>query len=189
MPVKILGVELAKGSEAGAGFTGTEGSVPFVGALGGALTEDNAGLAYNATLKELTVTSVDGEAVVGVSNSSQGVHGTSVDGVGVRGTTSTGYGVEGVAGAGGGAAVSGSAQAGNAAFFASTAEANTNATVVVMRFSAGALADLVQVIDQLGAKMFAINKTGGIFATLPTANPLVAGQLWNDVGTVKVSAG
>ena len=28
-----------------------------------------------------------------------------------------------------------------------------------------------------------------IFSGLPTADPVVAGQLWNDAGTLKVSAG
>ena len=28
-----------------------------------------------------------------------------------------------------------------------------------------------------------------IFSNLPTSNPSVAGQLWNDSGTLKVSAG
>lgn len=28
-----------------------------------------------------------------------------------------------------------------------------------------------------------------IFSGLPTADPVVAGQLWNDAGTIKVSAG
>jgi hypothetical protein len=28
-----------------------------------------------------------------------------------------------------------------------------------------------------------------VFSALPTSNPTVAGQLWNDGGTIKVSAG
>lgn len=31
--------------------------------------------------------------------------------------------------------------------------------------------------------------TGNIFVNLPTTDPQVAGELWNDSGTVKVSAG
>lgn len=31
--------------------------------------------------------------------------------------------------------------------------------------------------------------TGNIFVDLPTTDPQVAGELWNDSGTVKVSAG
>ena len=35
-----------------------------------------------------------------------------------------------------------------------------------------------------------LNTTGAvIMANLPTSDPTVAGQLWNDTGTVKVSAG
>lgn len=35
-----------------------------------------------------------------------------------------------------------------------------------------------------------LNTTGAVIMTgLPTADPVVAGQLWNDTGTLKVSAG
>ena len=34
-----------------------------------------------------------------------------------------------------------------------------------------------------------LSASGAVTLTLPTADPLVAGQLWRDAGTVKVSAG
>lgn len=34
-----------------------------------------------------------------------------------------------------------------------------------------------------------LSASGAVTLTLPTADPLVAGQLWSDAGTVKVSAG
>ena len=34
-----------------------------------------------------------------------------------------------------------------------------------------------------------LRASGAVTLTLPTADPLVAGQLWSDAGTVKVSAG
>lgn len=43
--------------------------------------------------------------------------------------------------------------------------------------------------DGVGTLGKAAQTWGGIFATLPTADPVVAGQFWSDAGTVKVSAG
>ena len=34
-----------------------------------------------------------------------------------------------------------------------------------------------------------LSASGAVTMTLPTTDPAVAGQLWNDTGTVKVSAG
>ncbi len=34
-----------------------------------------------------------------------------------------------------------------------------------------------------------LSASGAVVLTLPTTDPAVAGQLWNDTGTVKVSAG
>lgn len=34
-----------------------------------------------------------------------------------------------------------------------------------------------------------LSASGAVVLTLPTSDPAVAGQLWNDTGTVKVSAG
>lgn len=34
-----------------------------------------------------------------------------------------------------------------------------------------------------------LSASGAVTFTLPTTDPAVAGQLWNDTGTVKVSAG
>lgn len=34
-----------------------------------------------------------------------------------------------------------------------------------------------------------LSASGDVTMTLPTTDPVVAGQLWNDTGTVKVSAG
>lgn len=34
-----------------------------------------------------------------------------------------------------------------------------------------------------------LSASGAVILTLPTSDPAVAGQLWNDTGVVKVSAG
>lgn len=51
----------------------------------------------------------------------------------------------------------------------------------------------VTVTSTLGAttSVTSLTVTGGtvIMTGLPTTNPAVAGQLWNDAGTLKVSAG
>ncbi len=47
---------------------------------------------------------------------------------------------------------------------------------------------LVSFPDQAGTVM--LNESGKVMATdLPTSDPSNAGQLWNDSGTVKISAG
>ena len=45
------------------------------------------------------------------------------------------------------------------------------------------------VIVFVGASEIRINPAGLVFVSLPTSDPAVPGALWNDAGTVKVSAG
>ena len=45
------------------------------------------------------------------------------------------------------------------------------------------------VLDTNGTGAVAITPTKIMMANLPTSDPSVAGQLWNDSGTLKVSAG
>lgn len=56
--------------------------------------------------------------------------------------------------------------------------------------ASGQTADLVEVRDASGSVVFAISASGGIDApNLPTSDPAVAGRVWKDSGTMKVSAG
>jgi hypothetical protein len=54
---------------------------------------------------------------------------------------------------------------------------STGAVTVTATFGAATSIDDLTVADVV------------IFSGLPTADPTVAGQLWNDAGTLKVSAG
>lgn len=62
-------------------------------------------------------------------------------------------------------------------------------TFAEVRASAGQTDPLLRLNDDNGNAVFEVRPDGGIFTDLPTANPNVAGRLWNDGGTVKVSAG
>jgi len=44
-------------------------------------------------------------------------------------------------------------------------------------------------VTNLSAINLSVNGGAVIFTGLPTSDPVVAGQLWNDTGTLKVSAG
>jgi hypothetical protein len=44
--------------------------------------------------------------------------------------------------------------------------------------------------DDTDSEVFAIDKSGNVYAAnLPTSDPAVVGQIWNDLGTLKISAG
>lgn len=58
-----------------------------------------------------------------------------------------------------------------------TKSAVTGAVTVTATFGAATTVNDLAVADVV------------IFSGLPTADPVVAGQLWNDAGTLKVSAG
>jgi hypothetical protein len=50
--------------------------------------------------------------------------------------------------------------------------------------------DIVEeIVDLSGVRQHAIDGNGNIFNSLPTSNPVVAGQWWSDSGTVKISSG
>ena len=58
--------------------------------------------------------------------------------------------------------------------------------------SVNATTGAVTVTSTLGATTSITNLTASgtvILSGLPTSDPVVAGQLWNDAGTLKVSAG
>lgn len=49
---------------------------------------------------------------------------------------------------------------------------------------------ILRLADDLGDPLFEVGPTGEVLAVgIPTADPAVAGALWNDSGTLKVSAG
>lgn len=192
----------------GSGFTGTEGSVPFVGGDGN-LTEDNASFQRPAGGEFLVQRTAEfgrtfhavndalgGDAVVGEvthdgsGGQSYGVVGTAsgancfgvagqAAGAGGTGTSGTGLGD-------GGVGVLGESQSGYAILARSLSPTNIEPTLVSRRFSTS-VADLIQAQAADGSPLFAITATGGIFVTLPTSNP-GPGLLWNDGGTVKVGS-
>lgn len=121
------------------------------------------------------------------TGSVHGVNSTSASGTALIGTATTGDAIAGFTE--GGYAVSGYSNESFSGFFESGDEDNTSATLVTKKVAAGAAADLFEAQNHAGVALFTITAAGGVITTLPTADPAVAGALWNDAGTVKVSAG
>lgn len=81
------------------------------------------------------------------------------------------------------------AEDGNAAISAEAYSENSQGSIVLTA-GGGDKSSVISLFasDASGATID-INAEGVFFTGLPTVNPNVAGQLWNDAGTLKVSAG
>jgi hypothetical protein len=72
----------------------------------------------------------------------------------------------------------------------------TRGAVTIQRGSGSDTDNILEGLNGSGTTTFTIKGNGGIaasgtitFSGIPTSNPAVAGQLWNDGGTLKISAG
>ena len=69
------------------------------------------------------------------------------------------------------------------------ARSDTETPLALEPYSAAQTADLLSVLSSTGAKVFAVSPSGGLFATLPTSDPHVAGEFWRSGNAVMISTG